>query len=307
MFTSGGTEAIHLALLGAAAPLAPGRLLLSAVEHPATVAAAARLEEQGWHVQSVPVDRAGRLDLAVFEALLEPPTRLVSIIWGQSEVGTVQAIEPIGARCREAGVPLHVDAVQLVGHRLFGFDQLPIDLLSCAAHKLQGPRGVGALLVRPGLPFAAPTCGGGQEGGRRGGTEPVPLVAGFATALEFRPSSGCASMKARTRWPPCAINCWISCCGSPGWSSPVSIPARRQSSGCPTTSACWRAAAAVSPCRAGSWCGPSGATGPGHQQRLGLQQWIHGGRVGGQPGAAGDGLLRRGGRRRRAAEPGTLA
>lgn len=185
VFTSGGTEAIHMALLGAAAPLAPGRLLLSAVEHPATVAAAARLEERGWQVQTVPVDRAGRLDLAAFEALLEPPTRLVSIIWGQSEVGTVQAIEPIGARCREAGVPLHVDAVQLVGHRLLNFDQLPIDLLSCAAHKLQGPRGVGALLVRPGLPFIAPMRGGGQEGGRRGGTEPVPLVAGFAAALEL--------------------------------------------------------------------------------------------------------------------------
>lgn len=185
VFTSGGTEAIHLALLGAAAPLTPGRLLISAVEHPATVAAAALLQQRGWQVRAVPVDRQGRLNLAAFEALLEPPTRLVSLIWGQSEVGTVQAIEPIGARCRQAGVPLHVDAVQVVGHRLFGFDQLPVDLLSCAAHKLQGPRGVGALLVRPELPFIAPMGGGGQEGGRRGGTEPVPLVAGFAAALEL--------------------------------------------------------------------------------------------------------------------------
>ena len=183
--TSGGTEAIHLALLGAAAALEPGRLLISAVEHPATLAAAAQLQQRGWSVKTVPVDSQGLLDLDVLDGLLGPPTRLVSVIWGQNEVGSLQPIEAIGARCRRAGVLLHVDAVQVLGHLPVVFRQLPIDLLSGAAHKLQGPRGVGLLLVRSGVAIQAQLGGGGQEGGRRGGTEPVVLVAGFAKALEL--------------------------------------------------------------------------------------------------------------------------
>ena len=101
--TSGGTEAIHLALLGAAAGLTPGRLVISAIEHPATLAAAAQLEQGGWSVQTVPVDRQGLLDLDALAGLLAPPTRLVSVIWGQNEVGSLQPIEAIGALCRRAG------------------------------------------------------------------------------------------------------------------------------------------------------------------------------------------------------------
>ncbi|WP_255023043.1 aminotransferase class V-fold PLP-dependent enzyme [Cyanobium sp. T1G-Tous] len=183
--TSGGTEAIHLALLGAAAGLSPGRLVISAVEHPATLAAAAQLQQRGWSVHTVPVDRQGLLDLDALDGLLVPPTRLVSVIWGQNEVGSLQPIEAIGARCRRAGVLLHVDAVQVLGHLPSSFRQLPIDFLSGAAHKLQGPRGVGLLLVRRGLALQAQLGGGGQEGGRRGGTEPVVLLSGFAKALEL--------------------------------------------------------------------------------------------------------------------------
>ena len=183
--TSGGTEAIHLALLGAAAALTPGRLVISAVEHPATLAAAAQLQQRGWSVQAVPVDRQGLLDLDALDGLLVPPTRLVSVIWGQNEVGSLQPIEAIGARCRRAGVLLHVDAVQVLGHLPINFRQLPIDFLSGAAHKLQGPRGVGLLLVRRGLALQGQLGGGGQEGGRRGGTEPVVLLSGFAKALEL--------------------------------------------------------------------------------------------------------------------------
>jgi cysteine desulfurase len=181
---SGGSEAIHMALLGWAADRDPGRILLSAVEHPATLAAADRLQRMGWQVARVPVDRRGRLDLPSLRALLRPPTRLMSLIWGQNEVGTVQPLVEVGKLCRAAGVVLHVDAVQLVGHRRLRFDALPVDLLSCAAHKLQGPRGIGALLVRQGVRLA-PLIGGAQEGGRRGGTEPVVLAAGFAAALEL--------------------------------------------------------------------------------------------------------------------------
>jgi len=185
LLNSGGTEAIHTALLGVAAEGPPGRLLISAVEHPATVAAAEMLRQRGWQVERIPVDHRGLLDLQALERLLVPPTRLVSLIWGQSEVGALQPIEVIGALCRQAGVLLHVDAVQVVGHQPVAFNTLPIDLLSCASHKLQGPRGIGALLVAEGLTLKPLIGGGGQERGRRGGTEPVALAAGFARALEL--------------------------------------------------------------------------------------------------------------------------
>ncbi|MFN9646358.1 MAG: cysteine desulfurase family protein [Cyanobacteriota bacterium] len=184
LWCSGGTEAIQTALLGSAATLPPGRLLISAVEHPATESAAAVLAQRGWTVERLPVDRQGLLRLEALEPLLEPPTRLVSLIWGQSEVGSLQPVATIGALCRERGLRLHVDAVQVLGHAPIDWSRLPVDLLSGAAHKLQGPRGIGLLLARRGLPLE-PLIGGSQEGGRRGGTEPVPLIAGFAAALRL--------------------------------------------------------------------------------------------------------------------------
>ena len=184
LFCSGATESIDLALLGAAARLQPGRLLISAVEHPAVVAAAQRLVARGWQLQRLPVDGQGRVDLAMLELLLAPPTRLVSVIWGQSEVGTVQPLEAIGNLCRRHGVLLHSDAVQLAPHIPIRFDQLPVDLLSLTAHKLGGPRGIGCLLVRPGLELQPRLGGSAQERGLRAGTEPVVLAAGFAAALE---------------------------------------------------------------------------------------------------------------------------
>ena len=185
LLVSGGSEAIHTALLGVAGGLEPGRLLISAVEHPATVAAAEMLRQRGWEVRKLPVDRQGVIDLDSLKRLLEPPTRLMSLIWGQSEVGTIQPLEAIGALCREAGVLLHVDAVQVAGHLPVDFATLPVDLLSCASHKLQGPRGIGALLVRSGLRLTPLIGGGGQEAGRRGGTEAVALAAGFSRAIEL--------------------------------------------------------------------------------------------------------------------------
>lgn len=185
LLVSGGSEAIHTALLGVAGGLEPGRLLISAVEHPATVAAAEMLRQRGWEVRKLPVDRQGVIDLDSLKRLLTPPTRLMSLIWGQSEVGTIQPVEAIGALCREAGVLLHVDAVQVAGHLPVDFATLPVDLLSCASHKLQGPRGIGALLVRSGLRLTPLIGGGGQEAGRRGGTEAVALAAGFARAIEL--------------------------------------------------------------------------------------------------------------------------
>lgn len=182
VWCSGGSEAIQMAVLGSAATLEPGRLVISAVEHPASEAAAAVLTRRGWQVERLPVDRQGVLCLEQLEPLLEPPTRLVSIIWGQSEVGSVQPVSAVGHLCRQRGILLHVDAVQVLGHALMDWGSLPVDLLSAAAHKLQGPRGIGVLLVRRGLALE-PLIGGVQERGRRGGTEPVALAAGFAAAL----------------------------------------------------------------------------------------------------------------------------
>ncbi len=183
VWCSGGSEAIHTAVLGSAEALEPGRLLISAVEHPATEAAAARLAARGWQVQRLPVNRRGLLRLEALEPLLEPPTRMVSLIWGQSEVGSVQPIARVGELCRERGIRFHVDAVQMLGHAPINWTSMPVDLLSGAAHKLQGPRGIGLLLVREGIALA-PLVGGVQEQGRRGGTEPVALAAGFAAALQ---------------------------------------------------------------------------------------------------------------------------
>ncbi|MBM5792090.1 MAG: aminotransferase class V-fold PLP-dependent enzyme [Cyanobacteria bacterium M_surface_10_m1_298] len=190
-FSSGGTESIHLALFGAAAQLWQGsgaapRLLISAVEHPATTAAAQRLQEQGWQLDRVPVDRQGLLDLDQLDRLLAAPTRMVSLIWGQSEVGALMPLARVAERCRQAGVLLHVDAVQVAGQQRIDFDALGVDLMSLAAHKLRGPRGVGLLLARPGLTLQPLFGGGGQEGGWRSGTESVALIAGFAAALERR-------------------------------------------------------------------------------------------------------------------------
>lgn len=151
VFCSGGSEAIHLALLGSAARMEPARLLLSAVEHPATLAAAAQLQRQGWQIQALKVDRQGRLDPTELARWLAPPTRMVSILWGQNEVGTLQDIEVIGRLCRSAGVLLHVDAVQVLGHLPIDLARLPVDLLSVAAHKLQGPRGIGAMALAEGV------------------------------------------------------------------------------------------------------------------------------------------------------------
>jgi len=183
IFTSGATESIHLALLGAAAGLEVGRLVISSVEHPAVEAAAQQLKLRGWSLEHWPVDCAGRIAIEHLERLLAPPTRLVSIIWGQSEVGTIQPVPALARACRERGIRFHTDATQLIPQGVISWQRSCIDLLSFSSHKLQGPRGAGVLLHRPGVLAEAQLGGGGQEGGFRAGTEPVPLLAGLATAL----------------------------------------------------------------------------------------------------------------------------
>ena len=187
IFTSGATESVHLALLGASAQQPAGRLVISAVEHPAVEAAARVLVQRGWSLERWPVDATGVLKLDQLDRLLAPPTRLVSLIWAQSEVGTLQPLLRIGGACRERGVVIHTDATQLLPQGLIDWSSLPIDLLSFSSHKLQGPRGVGLLLHRQGVILQPLQGGGGQEGGHRAGTEPVALIAGLAEALQILP------------------------------------------------------------------------------------------------------------------------
>lgn len=186
-FTSGATESVHLALLGTALKRDPARLVISAVEHPAVVAAARRLERQGWQLLQWPVDGDGLIRLELLETMLAPPTQLVSMIWGQSEVGGLQPVLKVAQACRQRGITFHTDATQVIPQGLIRWHDHPIDLLSLSAHKLRGPRGVGLLLHRSDSVPDPLLGGGGQEGGIRSGTEPVALIAGMAEAMRGLP------------------------------------------------------------------------------------------------------------------------
>ena len=187
VFTSGGTEADNLALLGICRSQAPGRLLISAFEHAAIRRCAEQLGCEGWQVEVLPLDSHGRIDLEALETLLLPPTRLVSVAWASSELGVLQPMQDIARLCQQAGVPLHSDAVQVVGQLpATELLPLPVDALSISAHKFQGPRGVGALVMPKPQELQPQLLGGGQESGLRSGTESPWLVAAMVDALELR-------------------------------------------------------------------------------------------------------------------------
>ncbi|MEP0912877.1 cysteine desulfurase [Leptolyngbya sp. GB1-A1] len=186
VFTSGGTESNNFAILGVTRQYRqPQHLIISSVEHSAISEPVQWLEQQGWQVTRLPVDSLGRVNPADLQAALRPNTVLVSIIYGQSEVGTVQPIEALGEIVRAHGAIFHTDAVQVAGRLPIQVAQLPVDLLSVSSHKLYGPQGVGALYVRPGIDLVPLLTGGGQEFRLRSGTQPVPLIAGFGLAAEL--------------------------------------------------------------------------------------------------------------------------
>jgi cysteine desulfurase len=186
VFTASGTEANNLAVLGVAQQYAvPQHLIISSVEHAAIAKPVAWLESQGWQVTRLPVNREGLIDPKDLEVALQPNTVLVSIIHGQSEVGTVQPIESLAAICRRTGVLFHTDAVQTAGRLLIDSQAWGVDMLSLSSHKIYGGGGVGALYVRPGLELQPLIRGGGQEGGFRSGTEPIAQIAGFGEAARL--------------------------------------------------------------------------------------------------------------------------
>jgi cysteine desulfurase len=186
IFTSGGTEADNLALFGIARQYPqPQHLIISSVEHSAIARSAEWLEQIGWQVTRLPVDRTGRVDPRSLVAALQPNTVLVSVIYGQNEVGTIQPIEKLAQICRDAAVWFHTDAVQAAGHIPLDVQTVPVDLLSISSHKIYGPQGVGALYVRPEVQLRPLLSGGGQEGGLRSGTQPVAAIAGFGLAAQL--------------------------------------------------------------------------------------------------------------------------
>ena len=186
-FTSGGTEADNWAVRGVLEARAKkGRhVISSAVEHHAILHTLQYLEKQGLReVSWIPVDGEGRVDPAAVRAALRPDTVLISVMAANNEIGTIEPVAEIGAIAREAGVLFHTDAVQAVGHIPVDVEAWNCDLLSLSAHKFHGPRGVGALYVRKPLRLPPLIHGGGQEKGRRSGTENVAGAVGLAAALK---------------------------------------------------------------------------------------------------------------------------
>ncbi|MBA2521068.1 MAG: cysteine desulfurase [Chloroflexia bacterium] len=192
IFTSGATESNNLALKGVAwqrrfgrdADAPPPHVVTSTIEHHAVLHAARSLEQQGFAVTYVGCDEDGLIPAAAIAAAIRPETCLISVIYANNEVGTIQPLTEIAAIANAHGIPFHTDAVQAAGALSLRANELGVDLLSLSAHKFYGPKGVGLLYVRKGTPIRFQQDGGGQEAGRRGGTENVPLVVGLAAALE---------------------------------------------------------------------------------------------------------------------------
>ncbi|MBM4090713.1 MAG: cysteine desulfurase [Planctomycetes bacterium] len=185
VFTSGGTESNNMAIKGVLlhedSP-ASGHLVISSLEHPAVTEPAEYLRRSGFAVSVVPCDRSGMVDPRDVEAAIRSDTRLVSVMHANNEIGTVQQLREIGAVCRDHGVLFHTDAAQTVGKIRTNVEELNVDLLSVAGHKLYAPKGVGALYVRPSVDLEPLLHGAGQEGGLRAGTENVPYAVGLGAA-----------------------------------------------------------------------------------------------------------------------------
>ena len=192
VFNSGGTEGLNHAFRGVFEAF-PGKrhFVTTAVEHSAVLALVEWLRRQGAEVTVLPVDREGRLDLALLEASIRADTALVSVMAANNETGVCFPLEEIAAIVKAKGALFHVDATQVIGKMPLDLAQLPVDLLNLSAHKFHGPKGVGALFIRRGLRLKPFMVGGHQERGRRGGTENLPAIVGLGKAAEL----------AQAQWP----------------------------------------------------------------------------------------------------------
>lgn len=187
LFTSGGTEADHLAIVGASllAPANRRHIIVSAIEHQAGLRAAEQLSQNGFALTILNPDSDGIIQPEDVAAAIRPDTFLVSIMMVNNEVGTIQPLEKISALLKPRGILFHSDAVQAFGKIHLDVRKFGVDLMSLSAHKFHGPKGIGALFVRRGVRLKAVLPGGGQEHGLRSGTQNVPAIAGFAKAVEI--------------------------------------------------------------------------------------------------------------------------
>jgi cysteine desulfurase len=188
VFTSGGTEADNLAIRGAAEALEPtGRrhLVASSIEHEAVLNTVKALARRGWTVTLLPVGASGILDPKALEEAITPETALVSVMHANNEIGTVQPIAELASIAHRAGALMHTDAVQSVGKIPVDVRRLGIDLLSLSAHKINGPKGAGALWIKRGTRLVSTMAGGKHERNRRGGTENVPGIVGLGVAADL--------------------------------------------------------------------------------------------------------------------------
>ena len=185
VFTSGGTEANNLAIKGVAAASVTGYVAIGATEHPSVAEPAASLKESGWKVTVMPVDQDGRLPSSTAESLRSLRPKVVSVMWANNETGVIQDIAALGAQARACGALLHTDAVQAAGKIEVDFTASGAHLMSLSAHKINGPKGVGALIVDGAVEMKPLLHGGGQEKDKRSGTENVAGIVGFGAAAEL--------------------------------------------------------------------------------------------------------------------------
>jgi cysteine desulfurase len=185
LFTSGGTESNNTSLYGIAKKNPGSRIITSLIEHDAILEPCKNLEQEGFDVVYLPVNDLGMVDPSSLEDALNENTSLVSIMFGNNEVGTIEPISDLAKICKGKQVPFHTDAVQTIGKISIDVKELELDLLSMSSHKINGPKGIGALYVKKGISIDPIIFGGGQEKGLRSGTENVANIVGFGQACEL--------------------------------------------------------------------------------------------------------------------------
>ncbi len=185
LITSGGTESNNTALRGISLKFPSSQIITSSIEHDAILEPCKKLSQEGFQVDYLPVNQFGMIDPTELKNHISEKTSLVSIMFGNNEVGTIQPIAEIAKICNDLNVPFHTDAVQIVGKMPIDVKELGVDLLSISSHKLYGPKGIGALFIKNGLDINPVILGGGQENGLRSGTENVANIVGLGKACEI--------------------------------------------------------------------------------------------------------------------------
>lgn len=185
LLTSGGTESNNTALFGLAHAAKGNHIITSSIEHEAILEPCKKLEKEGFEITYIPVDNSGLVNSKDIEKSITPETCLVSIMFANNEVGTIQPIQEISKICHDKQIVFHTDAVQAVGKVKIDVKELGIDMLSISSHKINGPKGVGALYIKKGIKIIPFIFGGGQENGMRSGTENVASIVGFGKACQL--------------------------------------------------------------------------------------------------------------------------